>query len=980
MQTATSSGASYTNIQQEIRTSLGVCIAALALSATVPSTVLAASFSASNETELYEAIADAHASSDAASTITLTGSFQLDNPPPVIAGKAITIETGANALTLASGQAFDLDSDATLTLSGNILGSTGPLVKDGGGQLVFDGVTGSGITKMDLNGGHTLVTGGSEITFGNTNAATGQMQLEGVGETAGLTVSGQGSRLVATGTSFLDVGAGNGSRSTITIENGGYFGAEDAGLRFFGTSPSVSDAVASLLVTGQGSTLSASSFSSGSGTGFYSVRDGGQINVGRLLLGTVGGSLAYENGWSTVEVVGDGSRWDSTGILELSRGTLSILDGGVMTGTGITIARPSRGATEFSALVSGAGSELRGDTIAVGTGGKGVLTIADKGKVVVGGGGADLVLGGTAVDSDATLNIGGAAGEAAAAAGTLEASAVTLAASGALNFNHTETRYVFNLPINGDGEINQFAGHTIFNVDQTGFTGRASVHGGTLAVNGDLGGTMDIYGGRLQGIGTVGTTTNHAGGTIAPGNSIGTLTVAGNYTSNGGALEIESVLGGDGSPSDLLVITGDSILGSGPTRVGVINLGGAGAPTVEGIKIVDVDGISSAGAFSLAGDYVFEGDQAVVGGAYAYRLYQNGVSTPTDGDWYLRSTLVPGTSPGSATPLYQPGVPLYESYANVLQSFNTLGTLQQRVGNRSWSGAGTVDIDERANGTIEGNGMWGRVEAAHGNFDPRTSTSGTEYDVDLSRFQFGADGVLHEGEAGRLIGGISAHYGTLSADISSRFGDGSISTTGYGLGGTLTWYANSGFYLDGQAQVSWYDSDLSSRTARLGLTSGNNGFGYGLSIEGGQKIVLSPDWSITPQAQLAYSEVNFDDFTDAFGASVGLDRGSSLKGRLGVSADYQNKWRDEVGQVSRSHVYSIANLYYDFLDGSQTDVAGVKFTSENEPLWGGIGIGGSYNWGDDKYSLYGEVSVNTSLGNFGDSYALMGNAGLRMKF
>src|SRR5690606_15216526 len=128
--------------------------------------------------------------------------------------------------------------------------------------------------------------------------------------------------------------------------------------------------------------------------------------------------------------------------------------------------------------------------------------------------------------------------------------------------------------------------------------------------------------------------------------------------------------GGDGSPSDLLIITGNSILGTGATQVGVINLGGAGAPTVEGIKIVDVRGASDPGAFSLVGDYVFEGDQAVVGGAYGYRLYQNGVSTPADGDWYLRSALVPVippvTPPTPAAPLYQPGVPLYESYANVL--------------------------------------------------------------------------------------------------------------------------------------------------------------------------------------------------------------------------------------------------------------------------------------------------------------------------
>src|SRR5690606_1452417 len=205
---------------------------------------------------------------------------------------------------------------------------------------------------------------------------------------------------------------------------------------------------------------------------------------------------------------------------------------------------------------------------------------------------------------------------------------------------------------------------------------------------------------------------------------------------------------------------------------------------------------------------------------------------------------------------------------------------------------------ETADGTIQGNGVWGRIEAAHGNFEPKTSTSGAQYDVDIWKLQAGVDGSLYDGEAGRLIGGISGHYGTISSDIASVFGNGSISSTGYGLGSTLTWYANSGFYLDGQAQVSWYDSNLSSRTAGLGLTSGNNGFGYGLSIEGGQKIALGPNWSVTPQAQLAYSEVNFDDFTNVFGASVGLDRANSLKGRLGISADYQNEWRDEAGQIS----------------------------------------------------------------------------------
>ena len=53
---------------------------------------------------------------------------------------------------------------------------------------------------------------------------------------------------------------------------------------------------------------------------------------------------------------------------------------------------------------------------------------------------------------------------------------------------------------------------------------------------------------------------------------------------------------------------------------------------------------------------------------------------------------------------------------------------------------------------------------------------------------------------------------------------------------------------------------------------------------------------------------------------------------------------------------------------------------ELDGLWGEAGLGGSYNWDDDKYSIYGEGSVMTSLADFGDSYALKGTAGFRVKW
>jgi hypothetical protein len=45
-----------------------------------------------------------------------------------------------------------------------------------------------------------------------------------------------------------------------------------------------------------------------------------------------------------------------------------------------------------------------------------------------------------------------------------------------------------------------------------------------------------------------------------------------------------------------------------------------------------------------------------------------------------------------------------------------------------------------------------------------------------------------------------------------------------------------------------------------------------------------------------------------------------------------------------------------------------------------VGLGGTYNWNDDKYSVYAEVSANTSLQNFGDSHTVNGTVGLRVKW
>jgi fibronectin-binding autotransporter adhesin len=52
----------------------------------------------------------------------------------------------------------------------------------------------------------------------------------------------------------------------------------------------------------------------------------------------------------------------------------------------------------------------------------------------------------------------------------------------------------------------------------------------------------------------------------------------------------------------------------------------------------------------------------------------------------------------------------------------------------------------------------------------------------------------------------------------------------------------------------------------------------------------------------------------------------------------------------------------------------------NEALWGGLGLGGTYAWADDRYALYGEALAKSSFEDFGDSYAVSGTVGFRVKW
>ncbi len=609
---------------------------------------------------------------------------------------------------------------------------------------------------------------------------------------------------------------------------------------------------------------------------------------------------------------------------------------------------------------SAAGETYRA-TLATELTGPGLLDKTDLGTLILTG--ANSYTGGTRVSSG-VLQLGDG--------GTMGTVQGDVAVEGVLAFNRSDAM-TFGGVISGGGRVRQIgSGVTTLSADSSGFSGWSEVRSGTLAVDGVLGGRVEVFdGGRLTGTGRVGALLTEAGGVVSPGHGVGVLTVAGDYESHGGTLQIEAVLGGDDSAADRLVVRGST---SGATLVEVAKLGGGGAQTADGILIVDVEGASE-GVFTLAsGDFRLGGENAIAAGAFAYVLRKD----VEGGDWKLRSSInsvdsvLPPAGPGEParfdpaqpqTVIYQPGVPVYEAYPETLRALNGLATMRQRIGDRRWSGEDDA-------------GVWGRVEGGRLKVEPAVSTSEARLETDRWKVQFGVDRALGAVAGGQLVGALTAHYAEAKTSVASPHGDGRAEAKGYGLGATLTWTGEAGGYLDTQAQVSWYETDL--RSDILGdRVEDADASGFAFSVEAGQTVAVGSTFGLTPQAQLTYSTVDFDSFVDPLGASVVADQGDSLLARLGVSLD--RDWAD-VNTDGKGRLYGLANLTHEFLDGSRVLVSGTPIASRAERTWAGLAGGASYAWGAGRYLVYGEASAETPLSGVGDSYAVSGTAGLRVRF
>ena len=924
---------------------------------------------------------------------------------------------------LAGAGTFQTDINTTLDLGGDISGA-GSLTKSGSGTLIMSG-TGSHAGAMNVNAGTVLINGnygtasgdvrvlsgayfgGTGMIGGNVTLADGAILTPGAGGAGTLTIGGNldlssGSQLnyefgaanVVGGAlnDLVNVGGNLALDGTInvTVTAGGaldvgvyrvfnYDGTlTDNGLAL-GSLPAGSTVAVQTSVSGQVNLVNSAGLTLDFWDGTSGPKNDNIINGGDGIWQNSNGNDNWTDASGSVNAPYSDS---SFAVFGGTAGTVTVDNslGNVAT-SGMQFATSGYTITGDSILLDGPESTIRvGDGTVIGEEfvasvnadlyGDSQLVKTDAGTLVLAG--TNSYTAGTAINggtlqigSDA--NLGSVTGAVTFNDGTLHTTAdiisnreYVIAGTGKFRADANSSMILDGI-ISGGGSLTKSGeGTVVLTADNSGYTGATSVAAGTLAVSGILGGDISIgEAGRLAGTGSVGSTINN--GTIAPGldGAFGSLTINGDYVGNNGRVEIAAALGDDSSATSRLIVNGET---SGRSYLDVINRDGLGGQTVEGIKIIEVNEPSD-GEFILNGDYIFNGDDAVIAGAYGYRLYQGGVSTPTDGDWYLRSALL-NEPDEPESPLYQPGVPVYEAYGSNLQALNGLPTLQQRIGNRSWA----------AGRGPQGNGIWGRMEATRNRANAKASTSSSDQNIVDWKLQVGTDSVLAKTDKGeRLVAGLTAHYSDADSHVRSIFGNGSIKTVGYGVGATLTWYGLNGFYVDGQAQFSRYNSDLKSDV--LGdLIQSNDGSGESFSIEIGKRSVIGTKLSITPQIQTVYSNVRFDNFTDPSGAIVSDKEGDSLKSRWGIALDHQSEWDN-----ARSHLYGLVNLNYEWLGGTSAHISGTPVDYTTDRLWSEVGVGGSINW-RGGVTLYTEVSGSSPFKDLGDSYTIKANAGVRIAF
>lgn len=948
-----------------------------------------------------------------------------------VAASAQSCDTASGFVAVTNGTACSIAPGTTLNQSNfGVAGSPTIYATNSGSQITTNNVIVSpfngGVTDAIASSGGTIIFSAGSVLQGNygtsAHAQSGGTIIFESGSLISPSSAGGSTALLADGTGQIRATgltvniSSSGASVGASATNGGTISLDSS---LISIPSSAGGSNTGLLATGAGSTITTIN------TDVTLPQTGGLGGTDTAVRADAGGAVILNGG--NVSLVGNGGT--ETGY--------SATAGGSITSTGVNLS------------VSGSGGDIgvRADN--------GSVTL-NGGSVTVSGNGIKTGLvsanGGAITGNNITVDVSSSNGQAAVGGMLQNGSSIALTGSSVTTTGDSSQSYGFQF--SGGTNSLSLTGTTLtsaadaFNVQSgtntittsgatvIGLNGMLmSVTGGSVALNSSsstLTGAITTTGGTSNVSLSNGTTWNMTGSSnvtdLANNNSsiissptsttapvYKTLTIANSYSGTGGTVTLNTFLGTDGSPSDRIIITGNTAA-TGSTGLIIRNTNGPGDQTLaNGIQVVSSPNASTAGVFSLAAP--------VRGGAYDYRLFRGGIDgVTTPNDWYLRSTFIspispPVTLPGEPPPVTPPMIlppvppigelpgeeeppsvtlppgtfpitgPEIPTYGVVQPTARQLGlamlgTLNKRIGDTmtaasACSGKGTPPRSD-----------WIRFFGEHAEnryqqfADPRTAgwLGGIQGGIDL--FRSGCDSIH------RNTAGIYFAYGRADMNVRGLVtnaqatgyqytGTGAVNLDAYSVGGYWTHFGPSGWYIDAVLQGTLYDGSAESTRAKLPT----RGSGYLASIEAGYPIPLplGPGFVLEPQAQFIWQRVSFRADSDSFGP-VALGSSAAPTGRVGLRARWT--FADRSGAVWQP--YGGVNLWRDW----RADMATVYGADDQAPLlmqatrleW----LGGVTARLNERLSLYAEGSYQHGVGNAGDNRfwrrSTRGNVGLRVSW
>ena len=277
-------------------------------------------------------------------------------------------------------------------------------------------------------------------------------------------------------------------------------------------------------------------------------------------------------------------------------------------------------------------------------------------------------------------------------------------------------------------------------------------------------------------------------------------------------------------------------------------------------------------------------------GAYKYFL------TPEGKNWVLAHSQSAVTPQPQPQPQPQPNItPSLPATAQLLESANAQVSLRQ---------AELLMVENELNGIhqrlgeirtgAKGN-IWVRNVNSHQKLTAlstgESQTSGFKQNV--YSLQIGADAAVTDKVR---LGGFIGHS-QANIDFNNHYGNGKVKGQTIGVYGT--YMADNGVYLDNIAQYSRLTAD-SNHTEKQRYNA------YTLSTEIGKQFQLAGAWTMTPQAQLAWTHINGkekEDSLSAISSRVGL--------RLAKTFELSQGWKlqpyAEANAITTRHHHSDIN-------------------------------------------------------------------------